>query len=164
MADDFVFNPDCPFSEKSFKLLATLPKKETQNFYLAHEEEFKNYVMKPLQELFHQLTAQLPDHITKQLELGNGISPSPKYQSYVGNFYRKEAGLKGHNSELFITLEKGDFRFGLFISASSLDKQLFIGNYKKLVVKEFVLQHTHLPANCLLHTSKQGCWSIHRYW
>jgi len=37
---DIKVHPDCLFSLKTFELLAKLPVEKTQEFYLAHEQEF----------------------------------------------------------------------------------------------------------------------------
>lgn len=67
--DNTQSQPTRLFSSETFDLLTQLNKKPTRDFYLAHEDQLKKYVEKPFQEIVHQVAIQLPDVITKQLEL-----------------------------------------------------------------------------------------------
>jgi hypothetical protein len=162
MTDTFI-NPDNPFSEKTFELLAKLPSKGLRKFYLEHEEEYKNYVMQPLVDTFQKVYSNLPDYILNQLKIN--IDEYPGYQSYCCYFTQKIINSDLHKSHLFLTVAKNDFRFGLFINSDSPDKQILIENYKKPSVKDFFTKYTKLPDSCLLHIkkgSKKECWKIHR--
>jgi 5-methylcytosine-specific restriction protein B len=157
--------PTYLFSNETFDLLTQLSEKSTGDFYLAHEEQFKKYVSKPLQELLQQVASQLPHKITKRIDIQKGILlPYPNHKIFECIFYQKEADLSISNAELFVVIIDSGILFGLFISESSPDKQRFIQNYQNnLVAKEVILQQTHISDSCALYSSsKKGFERINR--
>ena len=85
---DVTVNPECPFSVETFDLLSKL-KTNSQDFYIAHEEEFKKYVENPVEQLSHQVAAQLPDGIIKQVELKNNVFPGYENKKLYMLFLQK---------------------------------------------------------------------------
>lgn len=144
------------FSAKTFDLLTQLPNKQTHDFYLAHEEEFNNYVEKPFQELCRQAAEQLPNEIAKRINIPEEISKiHPSRKSYDLHFSVKESNSSTQSATLFIDIRDTTLLFGMFISENNPDKQRFIRNYQQdPVFKEVILQHTCLPSNCTLHSKK----------
>jgi tetratricopeptide (TPR) repeat protein len=156
---DVTVHPECPFSEETFNLLAQLE----QDFYIAHEEEFKKYVEQPLQKLCCQVAAQLPGEIIKRIEMKLDVAPHITWKKYECIFYHKSTDFNSKNARLFINLVQDDFRFGLFIIDKTPDKQRFIQNSQKNLTKEVILQNTQLPDKCsLLSSSKKTLDSINR--
>ncbi len=157
---DVTVHPECPFSGETFNLLAQLEK---DDFYIAHEEEFKNYVEQPLQKLCCQVAAQLPGEIIKRLEMKLDVAPNFTFNKYECKFYQKSTNFNSQNARLFINLVQDDFRFGLFIIDKTPDKQRFIQNSQKTLTKEVIIQNTQLPDKCsLLSSSKKSLDRINR--
>jgi hypothetical protein len=150
--EDVILHPECPFSVKTFDLLEK-HKSSNETFYIEQEEEFNKYVEIPLRKLCCQVEIQLNSKIKNYLEL-DFVSLPEKFRnkSFVYVLKPKTTDTKSTGTNFFITLEASDFRFGLFIDHSSLDKQNFIHNFKKKLVKEVILQHTKLPNKCKLHS------------
>ncbi|MTJ12339.1 AAA family ATPase [Anabaena sp. UHCC 0187] len=160
---EFVVHPENPFSEKTFELLAQLPQKETRKFYLSKEEEYRNFVLKPVEDIFFQVNSQFPDNISKQLKIN--INEYPGYQLYECRFYPQNTNVEIDKAHLFLNISKNDFRFGFYININSPNKQIFIENYKKPAIKDFIIKYINLPSNCLLHIRKgnrRECWNINR--
>ncbi|MEQ9486107.1 McrB family protein [Coleofasciculus sp. F4-SAH-05] len=149
---DVTVNPECPFSEETFNLLAQLD----QDFYIAHEAEFTKYVEQPLQMLCRQVAAQLPNEIIKRLELKVEASQNSYNEIFLGLFYHKKTrlDLKNNSAILFICIDSDFLSFGLVIGDKTKSKQRFIENVKNNSNKEIILQNTCLPDNCTLHLSK----------
>ena len=146
---DVTVHPECPFSGETFNLLAQLE----QDFYIAHEEEFKKYVEQPLQELCCQVAAQLPGEIIKRIDMKLDVAPNFLWKNFEIKLYHKETNFSITNAHLFINLIQNEFRFGLFIINGTLDKQRFIQNSQKNPIKEIIFQNTRLPEKCTLHFS-----------
>jgi len=156
---DVTVHPECPFSGETFNLLAQLE----QDFYIAHEEEFKKYVEQPLQKLCYQVAAQLPGEIIKRIEMKLDVTPNFTSNRYECKLYQKLTNFNSQNAILFIDLVQDDFRFGLFIIDETPDKQRFIQNSQKTLTKEIILQNTQLPDKCsLLSSSKKDLDCINR--
>jgi 5-methylcytosine-specific restriction protein B len=151
--------PTYLFSNETFDLLKKLSEKSTGDFYLAQEEQFKKYVEKPLKELIQQVASQLPHKITKRINIQTGISqhdPNPNIFECIFCHKKADLSISNSNAELFIGISELGIFFGFFISESSPDKQQFIQNYQNnLVVKEVILQHTHISKSCTLHSSSK---------
>ncbi len=130
---DVAVHPECPFSVETFDLLAQLKENSKRNFYLAHQEEFKQYVEKPFQKLYCQVVAQLTAQIKKQIKFD--IQILPVFDNKNSFYYILEQNSISQGTYLYIILEDYVFRFGLFISDNSVDKKRFISNYRKKSVK-----------------------------
>ncbi|MBW4649419.1 MAG: tetratricopeptide repeat protein [Kastovskya adunca ATA6-11-RM4] len=148
---DVTVHPECPFSEETFNLLSQLE----QDFYIAHEEEFKKYVEQPLQKLCHQVAAQLPGEIIKRIEMKLDVAPNFTFNNYECNLYQKSTNFTSQNARLFIDLVQDGFLFGLFIIDKTPDKQRFIQNSQKTLTKEVIIQNTQLSDKCSLHSSSK---------
>ena len=62
-------HPECPFSLETFDLLEKFKKDSKEDFYLAHQEEFKKYVEQPLQKLYRHVLAQISGDIIKEIDI-----------------------------------------------------------------------------------------------
>jgi len=156
---DVTVHPECPFSEETFNLLAQLE----EDFYIEHKEEFKKYVEQPLQKLCHQVAAQLPGEIIKRIDMKLDVAPDVIWKTYEGIFHHKSTDFNSRNATLFIELVQDNFHFGLFIIDETPDKQRFIQNSQKNLIKEVILQNTQLPDGCsLLSSSKKSLDRINR--
>lgn len=146
--------PECPFSVEAFDLLAQLHKKPTLGFYLAHEDEFKKYIEKPFQQLFRQVAAQLPDVITKHINMECEIFAYPDWNLYYqGAFYRKESN-SIYDAQLITVINHSQLTLGLFIGHGSGDKNKFVDNFRKETEVKAVIVRHKLPDNCTLHGLK----------
>ncbi|MEQ9372674.1 MAG: tetratricopeptide repeat protein [Coleofasciculus chthonoplastes F3-SA18-01] len=151
---DVTVHPECPFSEETFNLLAQLD----QDFYIAHEAEFKKYVEQPLQKLCRQVAAQLPNEIIKRLELKVEAFQDSSNKICLGIFYDEitRLDLKNDFAQLFIYIDSNRLIFGLLIPDETNGKKRFIENLKTSFNKEIIFQNTSLPDNCELHFSSSG--------
>jgi len=62
-------HPECPFSVKTFDLLAEFEKNPTSHFYMAHKKDFLKYVEEPLKYILSQVEEQLPDFIKECINI-----------------------------------------------------------------------------------------------
>ena len=152
---EVVVNPECPFSQTSFKLIEELKKDSEQHFYLAHKEDFQKYIEKPLQIIYSHVVAQLHGEITKRLDIPINIVPNTTNQGSEYNLYQRKLEQKKGDAHLFINFTSEEFRFGLFIPQKSNDKVRLIKNTQNNQAKEIIFQNTHLPDGCVLHNSSQ---------
>ncbi|MDZ8223452.1 hypothetical protein [Nostoc sp. ChiVER01] len=103
MTEVFV-NPECPFSLKSFDLLAQLKKHSSQDFYSKHEEDFKTYIQQPFQQLYQLTIAQLSGEIIKQLhtDIQENIFLYEPFIEY--NLFLKQMETQWNNAHFFIRI------------------------------------------------------------
>ncbi|QSJ17797.1 tetratricopeptide repeat protein [Nostoc sp. UHCC 0702] len=148
---EVVVNPECPFSQTSFKLIEELEKDSEQHFYLAYKEDFQKYIENPLQIIYSHVIAQLNGGITKRLN----IVPNITNQGSQYNLYQRNSEIEVDGAFLFIHFTSEEFRFGLFIYEKSNDKVRLIKNTQNNQAKEILFQNTHLPDECILHNSSQ---------
>jgi hypothetical protein len=152
---------ECPFSIETFDLLDKLHKKPTLDFYLAHEEEFKQYVEKPFQKLLFKVVNQLHDKITKWIDRQNELFGYPRWDLYYeGNLYPKRDIRFAHqfneldSARLTLILSDNSLIFGLFIPDNSENKKRYLKNLQQFSNFK-VIQELKLSSNCTLHRSKQ---------
>lgn len=140
---EVTLHPECPFSYQSFELLEKLANNSNKDFYLEHEEEFKKYVEIPLYQIYIHLIAQLPLQITERLNISK--ANLEKYVSGVISYRLNSNKLefKLNYVNFFITLQKDDFRFGLFIPEYSDVRPNFIKNIQNKKIKEIIFQYLH---------------------
>ncbi|MEH2168054.1 MAG: tetratricopeptide repeat protein [Nostoc sp.] len=137
-------HPECPFTLKSFELLEKFKNSSSENFYLTHEEEFKEYIEQPLHQIYIHVIAQLSGEITGRLNVQNS-DLIKLYNSGAMGYYltNKEATYNFNNPNFFVEIAKDDFRFGLIIYENSDARQIFIKNIHNKRNKEIILQHLH---------------------
>ncbi len=131
---------ESPFSAKTFELLAELHKNPTADFYRAHKEEFKEYVEKPLQQLFSQVAEQLPAAITESMETQSKVfakitkndwGRGGAWDFYWGAFYPK-GGKRIQDAQLFLWINRERLDFGFYIGEyGSGQRERFIRNCKE---------------------------------
>ncbi len=56
-------NLDCPFTEKTFELMAQLVETPTAAFYKEHKQEFVRYVEEPFKRVLHEVAQRFPEPI-----------------------------------------------------------------------------------------------------
>ncbi|RCJ36853.1 hypothetical protein A6769_15280 [Nostoc punctiforme NIES-2108] len=168
MTEVFV-NPECPFSLKSFDLLAQLKKHSSQNFYSKHEEDFKTCLELPIKQLLHYLTAQLSGEIIRKLNMEFNLfnlEVDFSQPCFEYNFFPKEmkSKIKSNNANFFIQVIQNGFWFGLYVSERSADRQTFIKNVQtNTTLKEILIQNTVVSEKCdLFSKSSQEISPINR--
>ncbi|MEH1907635.1 MAG: hypothetical protein V7L05_18800 [Nostoc sp.] len=164
MTEVFVI-PECPFSLKSFDLLAQLKKNSSKkDFYLKYKEDFQNYIEWPIQKLLEFVLAQLKGEIIKQLDTKVDLSSSLYHPYFEYNLSSKNLEKKFNNARFFIRIVQDWFWFGLYISETSTERQRFIKNVQNNInIKEILLQHTKISNNCSLFSeSSQEITKINR--
>ncbi|MEH2179373.1 hypothetical protein [Nostoc sp.] len=146
-------HPECPFTPKTFELLEKFKNHSSKDFYLDHEEEFQEYVEKPLHQIYIHVIAQLTGQIIERLDVHNATIQKYYHKSLFGYYLNWKKTINNFNYiSLFISLEKDDFRFGLYINESSEARQRFIKNIQTKKIKEIVLQHLHSIDDLYLHS------------
>ncbi|NEP60139.1 MAG: AAA domain-containing protein [Symploca sp. SIO2G7] len=152
---------DFPFSMETFTLLENLHNKPKFDFYIAHEEEFKQYIENPFQRLFLKAFAQLPDKITKWMDMEKYLFCYTKWTFYYeGNLYPKRELLFDHKFNYFdiarltLILFNNNLVFGLFIPDNCEDKKRFIKNVNQFS-KSKIINGLKLSNNCTLHKNKK---------
>ncbi|MEG3837827.1 AAA family ATPase [Microcoleus sp. Z1_A1] len=66
-------HPECPFSAETFNLLAQFYAGQVSDFYMAHKKDCLKYVEEPLKYILSQVEEQLPDCMTKHLNIKDEI-------------------------------------------------------------------------------------------
>lgn len=145
-------HPKRPFTIKTFDLLAELHRRPKSDFYLAHKEEFKEYVEKPFQQVFNEVAAQLPNQIAEQMETKNRIfakilkndwGQGGAWDFYWGAFYSK-GGKRTEDAQLFMWLNHERMEFGFYIGEhGSAQRKRFLRNCQENyeVLSQFILPH-----------------------
>ncbi|MEH1808848.1 hypothetical protein [Nostoc sp.] len=126
---EVLVNPECPFSLKSFDLLTQLQKYSTKEyFYLINEEDFKNYIEQPFQQLYHLVIAQLSGEIIKQLNTNIQLDNYLNEPFFEYNLFSNTMEAQWDNAHFFIRIIQNGLWFGLYISERSVNRQKFIKN------------------------------------
>lgn len=154
---DFYVHPECPFSVETFKLIEELAQIEIskkQSYYVDHEEEFKNFVFKPFEELCAHVFAQLAGELIKRTQMKLHFLPNTYYKYNQCDFIPKQSEPNHYGTKLFIHFnDKKNLCFGLLIDYKSIGKKTFIQNIQDTSIKEIILQNTRLSDECTLHFS-----------
>ncbi len=169
MASDFL-KSDSPFSIKTFDLIEQLYKSKNQHssiFYQKNIQKFKKYIEDPFQNICTQVLSQLPDEITKQIDLEHRLFQYSEYKGYEFSIPRKAVTYNKNETELFIIIRENLY-FGLYIGEGSSDKQQFINNYHTIKKNKTIMHSILLPKSCFLYTKKNWdclncleCWLRH---
>ena len=148
MTEVFV-NPECPFSLKSFDLLAQLKNNSSERyFYLKHEEDFKRYIEQPFQQLYQLTIAQLSGEIIKLINIEIDLSVDLYTPFFEYNLFSKKMEIDLNNAHFFIRILQDGLWFGLYISDESVNRQKFIKNIQNnTTLKEILLQNTRITDN-----------------
>jgi len=62
-------HPECPFSEKTFNLVAQFNENPSSAFYREHKKDLLKYVEEPVKYILSQVEEQLPDFIKEYLDI-----------------------------------------------------------------------------------------------
>ncbi|MFC2165390.1 AAA family ATPase [Acidobacteriota bacterium] len=130
----------CPFRQKTFELLEELHHNPTRELYSSKMEDFKEYVINPMRQLFQKVADELPDPITDLMETKSKIfSRIPKndfglggaWDYYWGAFYPK-GGKRVEDAQLSICIKKDRFEYGFYIGEyGSEQRKTFVKNCKE---------------------------------
>ncbi|MHC5747222.1 MAG: tetratricopeptide repeat protein, partial [Nostoc sp.] len=162
---EVLVNPECPFSLKSFDLLTQLQKYSTKEyFYLINEEDFKNYIEQPFQQLYHLVIAQLSGEIIKQLNTNIQLDNYLNEPFFEYNLFSNTMEAQWDNAHFFIRIIQNGLWFGLYISERSVNRQKFIKNIQNnTTLKEVLLQNTRIHDSFNLYSeSSQQISTINR--
>ncbi|WP_225914067.1 McrB family protein [Leptolyngbya ohadii] len=135
--EEVVINSDCPFTSKTFDLLAELSANPKKTTYLARKDEFKRELEEPFQKLFRQIANQLPDSIKERMETErklfaripkNDFNHGGAWDFYWGAFYAK-GGKRIEDAQLFLWINNERLEFGFYIGQyGSQQRQRFLKN------------------------------------
>lgn len=152
---NFDVHPECPFSVETFELLGELlqDKAYKEKFYIAHEEEFKNFVYKPFEQLCYHVIAQLPGELIKRTKIKFNFLQNFPHRFYECRLIPKQSDTNYFCTQLFININVNNLYFGLFIPDNCLGKKIFIQNIQDTSIKELIFQNTRLSDECILDLS-----------
>ncbi|MBD2075479.1 AAA family ATPase [Phormidium sp. FACHB-592] len=130
-------NSQCPFTAKTFELLAELNASPRKTTYLARRDDFKQQLEEPFQKLLRQVATQLPAAITEQMETErklfaripkNDFNHGGAWDFYWGAFYLK-GGKRIEDAQLFLWMNHERLEFGFYIGAyGGAQRQQFLTN------------------------------------
>jgi 5-methylcytosine-specific restriction enzyme B len=128
-------HPECPFSEKTFNLVAQFNENPSSAFYREHKKDLLKYVEEPLKYILSQVEEQLPDFIKKYIDIKQESFGSIQTKSLKSAVvYRVD--YCGFNSmippkapQLILRVENQRLTFGLEVKENVF--QLMLYNYKE---------------------------------
>lgn len=118
-------HPDCPFTPRTFELLALLHDQPCYSVYLAHQAEFKTLVETPFQRVMRQVARRLPSSVTERIETEKKLfSRFPKndfghggaWDFYWGAFYTR-GGKRTVDAQLSVWMNYKRFEIGFYIGS-----------------------------------------------
>ena len=118
-----VVNPECPFSEETFELLAQLDATSTAAFYQEHKEEFVAQVEEPFKRVLQDVAKRLPESIRAVMEterrifakfLKNDFGQGGAWPWYWGAFYPK-GGKRSQDAQLSMWMNFQYLECGFYI-------------------------------------------------
>ncbi len=128
------------FSRRTFELLEELHETPTREFYSKHQEEFREHVEEPLQELLSGIAALLPQAMKEELETEKRLfSRIPKndfgrggaWDFYWGAFYPR-GGKRIAGAQLFVALLRDGLEYGFNLGEYGEDQRTrFVKNVRK---------------------------------
>ncbi|OUL23291.1 hypothetical protein BV378_21655 [Nostoc sp. RF31YmG] len=156
---EVIIHPECPFTHQTFELLKKFKSNSNQDFYLNHEEEFQEYIEKPINKIYTHLIAQLPGELTKFINTQNYTIDKYYGKNHSLEFkliHKDKDSIQRHLvAELFINIRYQNLIFGIFINKNSVDRERFIKNIQDKELKEIILQHLY-PIDDLYFHSKSN--------
>jgi 5-methylcytosine-specific restriction enzyme B len=138
-------HPECPFSEKTFNLLAEFEENRTSDFYLTHQKDFLKYVGKPFRYILSQVEDQLPDFIKKYIKheqfrynIFTGYSVDFYFEvEYIHCIDDALLRLNLHNDQLTFSFSADKKYFDLILES-------YQNNYRNNVKAVEILKRFHL--------------------
>lgn len=124
-------NPDCPFSQKTFKLLDGLTANPTKGYYQEHKPDFLEFLEEPFKKLLLNVGEALPIIINNSMETKKrlfSIIPKNDYGQggawnyYWGAFYPKH-GKRTRDAQLFLWLNSASLQLGFNIGDYGSDQR-----------------------------------------
>lgn len=119
----FIVNPECPFSEGTFELLAQLDATRTAAFYQEHKEEFVAQVEEPFKRVMVSVAQRLPESVRAVMEteshlfarfLKNDYGLGGAWPWYWGAFYPK-GGKRSQDAQLSMWMNFQYLECGFYI-------------------------------------------------
>jgi 5-methylcytosine-specific restriction protein B len=157
-SDEVQVEPECPFSQQTFQMLAQLHEEPTYEFYVEHKETLKDLVVEPFKRLMMAVRDNLPAAIRERMETEKYIFANILKQFalqgcwdfYWGAFY-PNGGKRTEDAQLFLWINRQRLEFGFYIGQYGSDQRnRFLRNCREnhdVLVR--VLQE-HLPERDLL--------------
>jgi 5-methylcytosine-specific restriction protein B len=133
-------HPECPFSENTFNLLAKFYAGQVPDFYMAHKKDCLKYVEEPLKYILSQVEEQLPDCMTKYLNIKDeswAFDIETKYETSPAYGLTLCLNDSDNSSKLILLLQESRLIFG-FWAAEDFFKQMVI-NYQNCYKNNLVL-------------------------
>jgi len=123
-------DPECPFSEATFEILAQLHDEPTYEFYTAHKDALWNHVVEPFKGLMMAVRENLPAAILEKMETEKRVFASilkqfakqGSWDFYWGAFYPK-GGKRTHDAQLFMWINRDHLEFGFYIGEYGSDQR-----------------------------------------
>jgi hypothetical protein len=175
-------NSACPFSLRTFELLAQLHTEMTSSFYLTHQAEFELQVVAPFQRLMRLVASQLPEAIRRVMDTEKRIfsrftkkdtEQESAWDFYWGAFYPR-SGIQSEDVQLSLWLNYRRLEIGFYLGSYGTDaRRRFENNCKlygrylhdlfdPLLVEGSILLGTHenldIDSNGVLVIKKKITW------
>jgi len=135
--NEIVLPRECPFSQRTFELLAALNEEPTQAFYAAHKQEFAEHVEEPFKSVLLEVVKELPAPITERMETEKRLfSRIPKndfgrggaWPFFWGALYTK-GGKRIEDAQLSLYIDPAALECGFYIGDyGSEQRQRFLRN------------------------------------
>jgi 5-methylcytosine-specific restriction protein B len=124
-------NIDSPFSEISFSLLGEIEfhKNNPHNIFQSKLEEIETYIEKPLQRIFEEVFAQIPDYFLNIFNVDAQVYHYEDNERYLGCIYSWNCE-SIDDAKLFIIISSDQLFYGFFAPVESKPRQKFIYNCK----------------------------------
>lgn len=143
-----------PFSHRTFELLSQLRSHPNERFYQLRKNKFKQHVEKPFQEIYRQVANQIPNQMTKWLDMNCEMFAYPEWNLYYKGFFPCK-NISTKEANFFIDINYTHLFFGFIVYRGSSYQNLFLENLQKYSeVKDFVLENK-LDSRCQLHGKKK---------
>jgi 5-methylcytosine-specific restriction protein B len=157
-----------PFTLRSFELLEGMHATPTKDFYLAHKEEFKQFVEEPFQRLFHQVAQRLSTPVRAAMETEKGVfarflkndwGQGGAWEFYWGAFYPK-TGKRMEDAQLSMWIDYRLLEYGFYIGEyASTQHERFQRNCRTFGPALLPYLHSALPET-LVRFANRGSFEI----
>jgi len=126
-------SPELPIETPAngHSVVQPLHNQPNREYYDKHKEDFKNYLGKPVKELFENVADKFTPLMKEHLELSKGLfgrilkndyGRGGAWSHFWGAFYPK-GGKRIENAQLFIWINKDVFHIGFYIGAYGVEQK-----------------------------------------